>query len=100
MKVTHYRQCRMERKINNGVQTLVSWIPEQYAKVNDILKLKNEKGDWIDGWKILSVSDPIPASVAEASSRLHRSHREATDVVLSDLRKTVDDGSYKRNRDV
>lgn len=99
MKVTHYRQCRMERPIEKGVQVLVSYLPDQFAKTGEVVKLKNAEDVWVDGWKILSVGELIPASIAEAGSRLHKKHRESTDVILSDLRKPQDDGSYRKNRD-
>lgn len=53
MKTVFYKQCTLSKK--DGT-TQVSWIPEKFALLNKVLKLKeNEK--WDDGWIVKKVGD-------------------------------------------
>lgn len=45
----YYRQCLMRRG-HQRKQT--SWIPEEFAKVGKVLRLKKQ-----NGWEVLTVSD-------------------------------------------
>jgi hypothetical protein len=58
-----YRQCCLERK---GTRT-TSWIPEEFAKVGKVLKLKEE-----DGWVVKSVGDRLDGEMANKRSVEHR----------------------------
>lgn len=69
-KEIYYRQCVLER----GNTTTVSWIPEKYAETGKYLKLKNENGEWVDGWVVKSAST---AKVEE--SFLPDSHQQIKD---------------------
>jgi hypothetical protein len=48
-----YRQCTLQK----DNLTTVSWIPEKFAKTTKILNLKNEKDEWDDGWRVVSVGE-------------------------------------------
>lgn len=50
----------MERKIENGTQSIVSYIPAKFAKVGGYVKLKQEDGTWVDHWKVISAGEPGP----------------------------------------
>lgn len=54
MKSIYYRQCQLVKK--EGVSTLnqVSWIPEKFAIMGKVLKLK-EGETWDDHWIVSSV---------------------------------------------
>jgi hypothetical protein len=58
-----YRQCSLERK---GTKT-TSWIPEEFAKVGRVLRLKDE-----DGWVVTSVGDRLDGEIANRRSVEHR----------------------------
>ena len=47
-----YQQCRLER----GNAYDVAWIPSTFAIKDKYVKIK-KKGEWDDGWKVVSVSD-------------------------------------------
>lgn len=34
---------------------MVSWLPEKYAVKDKVLKIKNEKDEWEDGWRVDTV---------------------------------------------
>lgn len=67
----------MERKIPQGMQTMVSFIPKKFSKVGDVVKLKDENGTWTDGWVVRSAGEPT--ELPEKSVRqMIREHRKNT----------------------
>lgn len=50
----NYTQCRLRKNTQDGFTETITWIPEKYAKLNEILKLKNN-GIWDDGWLVVHV---------------------------------------------
>lgn len=69
----NFCQCLMSK--NNLFQT--SWIPERFAKVGKILKLR-ENGVWDNGWKVETVGTPREESKVPDYRSLIRSHQTAT----------------------
>ena len=56
----HYRQCKF-RKYSNGKTTYhTAWIPEQFARVSNYVKFKDENGEWDDGWLTEEVGTRAP----------------------------------------
>lgn len=55
-KVIYYRQCHMAKKHEQGEWRQTSWIPEKFAAVGKVLKLKDSDGQWDDGWIVQTVS--------------------------------------------
>ncbi len=76
----NYRQCILRRKTATGHEQTTSWIPEPFCVVNKVLKLKNEAGEWTNGWVVLEASDPKPAEWVEGHERDYKKHRKATDI--------------------
>lgn len=55
MSDTKYRQCTLKRPVNeHSSAQLVSYIPERYAVLGKTLKLKNDSGEWEDGWVVIA----------------------------------------------
>jgi len=73
-KKNYYRQCRLRKE---SYLDQVSWIPEQFAVVNKIVKLRNEGEAWDDGWKVTGVGNTRLSELPHAEG-LIRSHRKAT----------------------
>ena len=67
-------QCFLERKAGNTSFETVSNIPENYAVVGNVLKLKNEDGTWTDGWIVRSVN----ASFSVDWRKAIKKHKENT----------------------
>lgn len=45
------RQCCMERKVETGVECLIGWIDEEFARVGKKLKFQDDDSDeWELGW--------------------------------------------------
>jgi hypothetical protein len=71
-----YRQCRLEKKTKSGKLCQTSYIPEKYAFVGNILKLREEDGNWVNGWKVISAGE-----LREETPDFHKDikgHRKAT----------------------
>ncbi len=81
MKEYFLKQCRLERKVPNGTATLVSYIPEQFAKLGKFVKLRNEEGEWTDGYKVVFASEGRMSSnsIVEVERR-HLNQRKASDI--------------------
>lgn len=47
-----YRQCRLVKRIRGGEKLLMSYIPDEFARVGRVVKLKDDDGGWDDGWVI------------------------------------------------
>jgi len=69
------RQCILR---NNKTFT-VSYIPEQYAKVGKILKLK-ENGEWKDGWIVEKVGSRRLTEEVIERSQDYKHQRKASDI--------------------
>ena len=76
MGKTEYCQCDMERKIGDSVYSLVSYIPVKFARVGSVLKLRDDHGDWTDGWRVLRAGPPGPEP--QAPHVTFRKHMEKT----------------------
>ena len=48
-----YTQCILEKHENESRHTKTCWLPEKYAILNKIVKIKEGKNKWEDGWKIV-----------------------------------------------
>jgi hypothetical protein len=78
MASTFYCQCRLTKKIPTGQLELVSFIPEKFAVVDRILKLKNEDGQWEDGWRVHNVGSRVGEDLLPDTHADIKAHRRAT----------------------
>ncbi len=67
-----YRQCELRR----GTNVLVTWLPSNFAKVGEVVKLKDVE-TWTDGWQVTQVWGTLdePIHVPKAI----RDHRHRTE---------------------
>ncbi len=56
-KKTKYKQCRLVKKTQTGQVETVSWIPEKFAVVGGVVKLKKDDGKWENGYVVMSASE-------------------------------------------
>jgi hypothetical protein len=73
-KLTYYRQCRLQKE--NSQQ--MSWIPEEFAEVNKVLKLRNEDGEWDNGWTVTSVGNRLEEHYLPNVNQMIKGHRKNT----------------------
>lgn len=80
MNTYNMRHCTLEKKLGSGTMTTVSWIPEEFAKVGRVVKLKN--GDeWSDGWTVKQVPNfSMSSDVVAKIERSHKDHRKVSDI--------------------
>jgi hypothetical protein len=56
----------------------MSWIPEQFAQVDKILKLRDEDKVWEDGWKVTAVGNRLAQDQLPDYHQDIKGHRKAT----------------------
>lgn len=76
-KATKYRQCSLSRKHALGETRQVTWLPEKFAVQGKALKLKNEAGEWEDGWLVLGVGMDLIDEPPDIHKMI-RGHRAST----------------------
>lgn len=78
-KQVYYKQCRLERKTDGGKLNLVSYIPEQFAVKDKVLKLRDDEGVWTDGWKVVGASpNRLETSQLPDFHQISKAHLRAT----------------------
>ena len=80
-KTKFYRQCRLTKSVGLGtIWEQVSFIPEEFAFVGQVLKLKDDKGEWVDGWEVASTGQKMDAAYVERNERQHTWTRGHSDI--------------------
>jgi hypothetical protein len=73
-KEIYYRQCILRR----GHTVTTSWIPERFAEAGKVLKLKDDDGEWQNGWVVQSVHARLGESRIPDSHLDIKRHRKKT----------------------
>lgn len=77
-KTIFYRQCHLVKPMEVGELRQMSWIPEQYAVLGKVLKLRQEE-TWVDGWVVATVSSTrLEEKLLPDSHKEIKSHRKKT----------------------
>jgi len=80
-KPKFYCQCRLTKSVGRGtIWEQVSFIPEEFARLGEILELKDANGVWTNGWKVVSVGNKMDAAYVESNERNWTKQREASDI--------------------
>jgi hypothetical protein len=78
-KNTFYRQCRLTKTVGPATCVVVSWIPDQFAKLDNVVRLRDADKVWDDGWVVREVGR---TRLAEADvpdfHELSKAHLRAT----------------------
>jgi hypothetical protein len=78
--MTFYKQCTMSLASGEGRTSYqTAWIPEQFAKRGKYLRIKNENGDFDNGW-LVERAGRKRLEESLINSDEHRHHRSVTDV--------------------
>ena len=76
--ITH-RQCGLVLNLENDTEVhLVSFLPARFAKRDRIVKLKQENGEWEDGWRVVEVGAGVDKDHLPDSHREIKAHRNRT----------------------
>jgi hypothetical protein len=57
-KKPQFRQCVLHRLTGEGEAIITSYLPEKYAVVNKVVKLKGNQS-WTDGWVVKSAGELV-----------------------------------------
>ena len=92
-KTTSYRQCTLYKPCGKEARkVMVSHIPETFAQVGNVLKLKQEDSTWDDGWIVETVSVRIEDADLPNSRKAIKQHRKATGDALPKIAAKTDEG--------
>lgn len=72
----YHVQCQFVR----GNERYTAWIPEEYAKLGRVLKLRHDDGHWEDGWEVKRRGARMLSSYVEDHERNYLKQREASDI--------------------
>ena len=79
-KTDRHKQCKLQR----GDTVTVSWIPAKFAVKGKYLKLKDEDGNWENGWQVKEVWGARCSLSVIQASEFYKSHRNGTDQYRDD----------------
>lgn len=75
----YFRHCKLVKQRNAATSERYSWLPEQFAVVNKTLKLRDDNGNWDNGWVVVEASsNKLEESQVPDYHNLIKSHRKAT----------------------
>jgi hypothetical protein len=69
-----YTQCTLRK--DNSYQT--AFIPTKFATMNKVLKIKDENGNWEDGWVVIGKGSTVDEKHLPDSHAEIKAHRKAT----------------------
>jgi hypothetical protein len=73
-----YRQCRLVKRTQTGELQQMSWIPDQFAVVGKVLKLRAD-GVWDNGWVVqLAGHNLLSADQVPDFHEMSKAHLRAT----------------------
>jgi hypothetical protein len=76
-----YRQCHMTRPEGAATEHYTAWLPDRFAVLGEVLKLRGENGNWSDHWRVTFVSrEALSEEIAVKNSRAHLRQRRASDL--------------------
>lgn len=79
-KENQYRQCRLLKKYSTGTSIQTSYIPAEFAKKGQVLKLRDGEDDiWEEGWIVEDVYGmAVPQSRLPNHHKAIKAHRSNT----------------------
>jgi len=77
---TYHRQCKLRRQEGDRIAFTVSWIPEEHAVVGNTVGLRNEKKEWEEGWRVITVSSRVESQYLNERSQDYKRTRKASDI--------------------
>ncbi len=77
MSKVKYKQCRLEKKRQDGLTIQVAWIESKFAVVGKTVKIRQEDNSWDDGWLVKFASDEEIDEAIDIHKAI-RGHRKNT----------------------
>jgi hypothetical protein len=77
----NYVQCLLfNYRICDDVIKTVAWIPENFANLHKVIKLKRDDGTWSDGWHVKEIYSMHTEDFVKYHERDFTRQREASDI--------------------
>ena len=76
---TYHKQCKLQKQVQSGFKTTTAWLPEQFAKLNHWVILKQDDS-WEAGWQVIEVGTRLATKYMLERSTDYKHTREASDV--------------------
>jgi hypothetical protein len=73
-RTIYYRQCILRK----GNATTTSWLPEPFAVLGKVLRLRDDAGTWDNGWVVAAVHERREESQLPDAHMAIRGHRKRT----------------------
>lgn len=70
-----YFQCGLRREAGGVVSVQTSYLPEQFAETGRFVSLRNVRGEWEDGWRV--VAGRLPGEQGRSVDFLIQQDRQA-----------------------
>jgi hypothetical protein len=82
MRSEFYRQCDLSRRLaEDRIEWMTSWIPEEKAKIGNIVRLRNSaQEEWSEGWLVVAIYTRRLYTELEITERDWTRQRKASDV--------------------
>lgn len=75
--IDYHRQCKLIHLDSHA--KMISWIPDQFACVGNLVKLKNN-GKWEENWVIEEIFDKLPTDTVMKRKDDYKKQRRASDI--------------------
>jgi hypothetical protein len=76
-----YRQCHLIQPRGESVVHYTAWLPEVYAVLGGIVRLRQKDGSWGENWRVDSVGPwTLPEDLMRKAERAHLKQRNASDI--------------------
>lgn len=76
-----YKQCCLRKPTLSGYKTTTTFLPEKFCIIGKVIKLKDNNGEWEDGWVVEAVGcAKFNSNYINRASREHLKHRNRTDI--------------------
>jgi hypothetical protein len=86
-----YRQCHLVQPRAQAVVHYITWLPEAYAVLGGVVRLRLADGSWGEGWKVESVGPwTLPEELMRKAERAHLKQRRASDIGRAECRAVED----------
>ncbi len=74
-----YRQCGLRRELGNDRSAhMVTYLPIQFAKPRQVVRLKDANDQWEDGWEVLTIGESVDYEHLPNTHQQIKSHRKRT----------------------
>jgi hypothetical protein len=76
--IMKFNQCTLEKRSGFSTLKTVSWIPSKFAEIGKTIKLKDDNGNWVDGWNVIGLGTELEEDFLPDYHSEIKAHRRAT----------------------